>query len=143
MSLPFLRSTARRAVLALACLLAASAVPLLRAQDAEAWKSAVGEAKALLDQSGGADYEKRTGIEMQKLPLPDALRDCLRRYPGKAPAAINVVLVVGIDGTVRDALYPPDDPVSGCVAGWLNAQKGLPMPPRDAWMVHVQVKLKP
>ncbi len=140
---PMSRRFPRLASLALALLLGAAAVPTLRAQDAEAWKSAVSEAKAMLSQPDGADYEKRAGAVMQRLPLADAMRDCLRRNAGKAPAMINVVLVLSLDGTVRDALHPPNDPVSGCVAAWMNAQKGLPTPPRDAWMVHIQVKTRP
>ena len=133
----------RPARLALVLLLGAMILPALRAQDAEGWRSAVSEAKARLDQPGGADYEKVIGAALPKLPFNDAVRDCLRRHVGKLPREVNVVLVVSIDGSVRDVLRPPDDSISHCVAGWMNGQKGLPLPPRDAWMVHLQVKLQP
>ena len=101
------------------------------------------EAKALLGRPEGAAYEKRVGAAIQRLSLAETLRSCMSRQRGKTPDAVNVVLVIGIDGTVRDAFHPPNDPVSGCVADWLSSQRDLPAPPRDAWMVHVQVKLRP
>jgi hypothetical protein len=86
----------------------------------------------------GKAYEKQFSATFRK-PMQAALQDCTK--DSNPPYTVNIVFVIGGDGTTQRIASAPDQPVSACVAKKLNHLK-LPVPPKPDWMVLVQITIK-
>ena len=69
----------------------------------------------------------------------DAIRGCLAN--SKLPDAVNFVVILDTDGSVRRTIPEPGQAVTACVADKLAGTK-FPPPPRSNWPVFVTVAIK-
>ncbi len=67
------------------------------------------------------------------------IRDCLAN--AKPPAAVNLVVILDPDGSVRRTIPEPSQPIAACVADKLAGTK-FPPPPRSNWAVFINVAIK-
>ena len=117
--------------LSLSQLLSAAEPPAERFEDFRALAHQMGETEE------GKAYEKQFGKTFAK-PMQVALQDCSRDT--KPPYTVNVVFVIGSDGTTQRILAAPNQPVSACVTKKLNGLK-LPRPPKPDWLVLVNITI--
>jgi hypothetical protein len=106
--------------------------PLKRFNDLRARAHNMGETAV------GKAYEKQFSATFRK-PMQAALQYCTK--DNKPPYTVNVVFVIGSDGTTQRIVSAPDQPVSACVAKKLNGLK-LSVPPKPDWMVLVHITIK-
>ena len=71
--------------------------------------------------------------------IVDMIRDCVAN--AKLPDAVNLVMILDADGSVRRAIPEPWQPVAVCVAGKLAGMK-FPPPPKSDWPVFITVAIK-
>lgn len=90
------------------------------------------------DTEEGKAYEKLFS-EAFAQPMQAALRTCTKS--SKPPYTLNLVFVIGVDGTAQRVLSAPDQPVSMCVANKLDGIK-LPVPAKPNWLVAVNLTVK-
>ncbi|HSI11786.1 MAG TPA: hypothetical protein VK961_07065 [Chthoniobacter sp.] len=95
-------------------------------------------ARQMGETEEGKVYEKHFSEALAK-PMQAALRECTKDT--KPPYLVNVVFVVGADGTVTRILWASDQSVSACVANKLNGVK-LALPPKADWLVSVNIKIE-
>jgi hypothetical protein len=90
------------------------------------------------DTEEGKAYEKQFS-EAFAQPMQAALQTCTKS--SKPPYTLNLVFVIGVDGTAQRVLSAPEQPVSMCVANKLDGIK-LPSPARPNWLVAVNLTVK-
>jgi hypothetical protein len=96
-------------------------------------------AKGLGETAEGKAYEKRFSEAFAK-PMQSAMQECTRDT--KPPYPVHIVFVIAADGTAKQILPAPDQPVSACIAKKLINLK-LPVPPKPDWLVSVNFTVKP
>jgi len=97
--------------------------------------------RAIATQMGGTSegkaYEKRFSKVFAN-PMDEAIRDCTKNI--KPPYVVNVVFIIGADGTVERILSAPGELISEGVAIKLKGLK-VPRPPKPSWMVSVSMEI--
>ena len=125
--------------LLLAVLLIYTSGQSLRADDpAESYVDA--HARAL--RLDGTAESKAYGPVFSKAVAPviiDAIRECVAH--ARIPGAVDLVLILDADGSVRRVIPEPSQPVAACVAERLAGAK-LPPPPRSGWPASVSIAIK-
>ena len=86
----------------------------------------------------GKAYEKQFGTAFGP-SMRDALGACTKDT--KPPYVVNVVFVIASDGAVRRLVPAPQQPVSACVSEKIRDLR-LPPPPKNDWLVAVNVTIK-
>jgi len=86
----------------------------------------------------GKAYEKQFGAAFGP-SMRDALEACTKDI--KPPYVVNLVFVIDTDGGVRRIIPAPQQPVSACVAEKLREMR-LPAPPKNDWLVAVNITIK-
>jgi hypothetical protein len=124
----------------LAALFALALSPLLSAVEpaAERFDDIRARAHQMGETDEGMAYEKQFSKTFAK-PMQTALQDCTKDT--KPPYTVNIVFVIGREGTTLRIVSAPDQPVSACVAQKLTGLK-LPAPPKADWMVAVNITIE-
>ena len=125
----------------LAALIALSLSPQISIAESppERFEDIRARAHRLGETEAGKAYESRF-TEAFARPMQAAMQDCTEGT--KPPYAVNIVFVIGADGTTQRIIVAPDQPVSACVARKLTGLK-LPAPPKADWLVSVNINVNP
>ena len=71
--------------------------------------------------------------------IVEMIRDCVAN--AKLPDAVNLVVILDPDGSVRRTIPEPSQRVTACVAAKLSEVK-FPPPPKPGWPVFITVAIK-
>jgi len=125
----------------LATLIALSLLPQFSHAEppAERFEDVLAHAQRMGLTEQGATYQ-RFFSETIARPMKGALQECAEDT--KPPYVVNVVFVIGADGTTQRIIAAPDQPASACVARKLAGLK-LPAPPKAGWLISVKITVNP
>ena len=104
----------------------------------ESFDAIYSRAHAMGETVEGKAYEKQFYGSVGPF-MRDALEACTKNT--RTPYIVNLVFVIATDGAVRRIIPAPHQPVSACVADKFH-QMRLPPPPKNDWLVAVNISVK-